>query len=85
MHQSIGSRPAATSASLARLNGLVPKKPLWADSGDGWGDSITVWRVVSMSDLFRRADAPQRTNTTRSGLALTTSITRSVNVSHPLR
>ena len=34
MRQSTGSRPAATSASLAREKGLLPKKPLPADSGD---------------------------------------------------
>ncbi len=33
--QSMGSRPAATSAALARENGLEPKNPLCADSGDG--------------------------------------------------
>ena len=72
------------SAALARENGRLPKKPLWADSGDGWADSITTWRVVSMSAFFLRADAPHRMNTTRSGLALTARITSSVNVSHPL-
>ena len=40
----MGSRPASSSAALVRLNGLLPKKPLWALSGDGWADSITVWR-----------------------------------------
>ena len=46
--QSTGSRPAATSAAFARLNGRLPKKPLWADSGDGCADSMTWWREVSI-------------------------------------
>src|SRR5262249_58763132 len=71
IRQSIGSRPAATRASLARENGRLPKNPLDADSGDGWGDSITVCRLVSISAFFLRADAPHRMNTTRSGLAFT--------------
>ena len=49
--------PASTSAALARLNGRLPKKPLCADSGDGWADSMIVWRVVSISGFFLRADA----------------------------
>ena len=75
---------ASTSAALARLNGRLPKNPLWADSGDGCADSMIVWRVVSISGFFRRADAPHRMNTTCSGLASTAAITWSVNVSHPL-
>ena len=39
---SIGARPASIRAVLVRLNGLLPKKPLWALSGDGCADSITV-------------------------------------------
>ena len=84
MLQSIGSRPAAISASLARENGRLPKNPLRADSGDGWADSMTTWRDVSMSAFFLRADAPQRMNTTRSGLRFTASMTESVKRSHPL-
>lgn len=34
-HQSIGSRPAASSAALAREKGRLPKKPRCADKGDG--------------------------------------------------
>ncbi len=43
--QSIGAWPWSTSASLARLNGRLPKNPLWADSGDGCADSMIVCRV----------------------------------------
>src|SRR5688572_15220919 len=39
--QSIPSRPAAMSARFARLNGLLPKKPLAADCGEGCGDSMS--------------------------------------------
>ena len=62
--QSIGSRPAAARAALARENGSEPKKPLCADSGDGWADSMIVWRAVSMSACFLRAWLPHRMNTT---------------------
>jgi hypothetical protein len=40
--QSIGRWPWAVSAAFARLNGWLPKNPLWADSGDGWADSMIV-------------------------------------------
>jgi hypothetical protein len=53
--QSIGGWPWAISASFVRLNGLVPKKPLWADSGDGCGDSMIVCRERSIKDFFLRA------------------------------
>jgi hypothetical protein len=54
-HHSMGGRPASARAALAREKGREPKKPLWADSGDGWADSMTVWRLVSMSAFFLRA------------------------------
>jgi len=44
--QSTASRSAAMSAWFARLNGLLPKKPLWAAWGEGCGDSMTVCRDV---------------------------------------
>ena len=50
--QSIGVRPAATSAALARLKGFEPKNPLWADSGLGWADSMITWRLVSIKRLL---------------------------------
>src|SRR4029450_10940699 len=69
---------------LARENGRLPKNPLDADRGDGWGDSMTAWRLLSMRAFFLRAAAPHRMNTTRSGLPFTTFRTSSVKVSHPL-
>ena len=81
---SIREPPATLRAGLARENGRRPNNPLFADSGDGWADSTTAWRRWSINDFFRRAAAPQRMNTTRSGLSLTTAMTRSVKVSHPL-
>src|SRR5690606_13662672 len=66
--QSIVRWPCAASAALTWLNGLLPKKPLWADRGEGCGDSITVWRDTSMSAFLRRAYPPHSTNTTCSGL-----------------
>jgi hypothetical protein len=82
--QSIASRPAATSASLARLNGLLPKKPLFAAWGDGCDEQMVVCRDVSMSSHLLRASSPHRMNTTRSIFPLTTLMTSSVNVSQPL-
>ena len=49
-----------SSASLARLNGRLPKNPLWADSGDGCADSMIVCRdVVDQRLLAARRRAPQ--------------------------
>ena len=60
MRQSTGSRPAATSASLARENGRLPKNPLCADSGDGCADSMISWRDrVDQRLLPARRRAPQ--------------------------
>ena len=56
--QSIGFRPAATSASLARENGRLPKNPLRADSGDGWADSMITWRDVSIRRLLLAGRRP---------------------------
>ena len=75
--QSTASRLAATSASLARVNGLLPKKPLRADRGDGCAEQIVTCRDVSMSSHFFRASSPQRMNTTRSVFPLTTRMTSS--------
>jgi hypothetical protein len=40
-YQSIGGLCSFIKAALARLKGLLPKKPLWADKGEGWADSMT--------------------------------------------
>ena len=69
---------------FVRENGRLPKNPLDADSGDGCGDSMTTWRLVSMSAFFFRADAPHRMNTTRSCFVFTVRSTSSVKVSQPL-
>ena len=50
----MGGRPAATSAALVRLKGRLPKKPLWALSGEGCADSITMCRGLSISAFFLR-------------------------------
>ena len=85
IRQSTGSRAASTSAALALLNGLVPKKPLCAESGEGWTDSTMTCLPVSINERFFRAAAPQRMNTTLCSLASTQRITSSVNVSQPWR
>ena len=84
MHQSMGLRPAASSAALALEKGLLPKNPRCAESGDGCGDSMITWRVLSTRSLFRLADDPHRMNTTRSCFSLTALITSSVKISQPL-
>ena len=76
-------RPASVRAVLVRENGWEPKKPLWADSGEGWADSMIVCRDVSMRVFFLRAWLPQRMNTTRWSLASTARITWSVKTSQP--
>ena len=81
--QSIPGRPAALNAQFARLNGLLSKKPLRADWGEGCDDSMTVCSDSSMSAFFRRAWSPQSMNTTGLSLSFTTRITSSVNASHP--
>ena len=79
----MGARPASTKAVLVRENGRDTKKPLWADKGDGWADAMMTWRLVSIMGAFLRAWPPHKINTTRCGLALTTSMTRSVKRSQP--
>jgi hypothetical protein len=82
-HQSIGSRPSASSAAFAREKGRLPKKPRWADRGEGWGDSIIACRLVSINAFFWRAEDPQRMKTTRSLFPFTDLMTWSVKVSQP--
>src|SRR3546814_3548952 len=54
--QSIGSCPFAFRKSFALLKCLHPKKPLWADSGDGCGAFSTRWRPVSTFAAFFRSE-----------------------------
>src|SRR3546814_707243 len=58
--QSIGSCPFAFRKSFALLKCLHPKKPLWADSGDGCGAFSTRWRPVSTFAAFFCAWLPPR-------------------------
>ena len=50
--QSMGSRPAFFRALLALLKGLLPKKPFFADRGEGCGASRMMCFEVSMSAFF---------------------------------
>ncbi len=50
--QSMGAFPEASSARFTAEKGLLPKKPLFADSGDGWTPLITRWREASMRPSF---------------------------------
>lgn len=47
--QSIAPSPISRKYPFARENGLLPKNPLCAENGDGWGDVMTRCLVVSIS------------------------------------
>jgi hypothetical protein len=40
------------SDALVDEKGLLPKKPRYADSGEGWADSITLWLGFLMSLMY---------------------------------
>ena len=82
--QSIGSAPFAFKNSLALLKCLQPKKPLYAESGLGWGAvSIRCFGLVSIGILLC-AGLPQSMYTIGLSCALTAWITASVKFSQPL-
>src|SRR5262245_48403787 len=81
--QSISACPSWRKPALILETGLLPKNPLWAESGDGCTDWMIVWRVASISRAFFCAYEPHKTKTTP-GLELAAVITASVNDSHPL-
>ena len=55
-----GVEAGGLRAAFVRLNGREPKKPLWADSGDGWADSTIVCRVgVDQRLLLAGVAAPE--------------------------
>ena len=50
--QSISGLPASRNSWLMAEKGRLPKKPLRAESGDGWADWMMVWREVSIRLSF---------------------------------
>ena len=60
--QRIGSRPLAATMALVFENGLLPKNPRCADSGDGCGATMTWWRL-EISFCFLAAGLPQSRKT----------------------
>ena len=69
---------------LALEKGLLPKKPLWADNGDGWGDSIIIWLEESIRFILDLAWEPHKKNTNWDFLLLNIDIILSVNIFHPI-
>ena len=60
-----------------------PKKPLYAERGDGCGAVRTRWRVLSIDAPLRPAGAPQSMNTMFSLRWFNAATTASVNRSQP--
>ena len=83
-YHSIGVSPCSIKYLLHFENGLLPKKPLYADNGDGCADSNTKWQEVSIKTFLFLASLPHRINT-RCGLSrFRYSIVAVVKVSQPL-
>src|SRR5207253_6721558 len=64
-------------------NGLLPKKPTFADSGEGCTPLITACRRASISFSFFWAALPHSRNTTGRGRLFTARIAASVKGSQP--
>ena len=65
-------------------NGFEPKKPRWADRGEGWTEEIIWCLDESMISFMQFACLPQRINTILFSLVDITSITFFVKISHPM-
>ena len=68
--------------SLALENGRLPKKPRWAESGEGWG-AVKTWCRLSINERFFSAGFPHKTKIRFEGCSFNLSITWSVNFSQP--
>ena len=81
--QSIGVTPFFSRNSLVLLNGLLPKNPLYAESGLGCG--LRMIRCFGLSSLaaFSPAGRPQSMNTIGRSSSFTISMIASVKVSQP--
>ena len=82
--QSIGLLPCCNNILLICENGLLPKKPLCAERGEGCGARRIKCRLGSTAAAFACAGEPQRTKIIPCFSRLTVSMTASVNCSQPL-
>lgn len=64
--------------------GFDPKKPLLADKGDGWDDSIIRWFWLLINSFLDIAKFPQRIKTKGSFLEFRDDIILSVKICHPM-
>ncbi len=65
-HQLIGAEPIFSRYWFAVENGFDPKKPLYADSGEGWAD-LMIGVFPSKAEAVA-ASRPQRIATSGTGL-----------------
>jgi hypothetical protein len=82
-YQLIFDIPFLTKKSLVLENGLLPKNPLFAENGDGCGDSIIKCCGLVISFFLSLALFPHSINTTGFSLSFNFFITSSVKVCHP--
>ena len=82
--QFISFMPFDFKKSFALENGLDPKNPRLADSGDGWTDSIIKWLWFVIRLFLLLAKLPQRINTTGFSLLFNRDIILSVNICQPI-
>ena len=81
--QSMGNNPLSFKNSFVLEKCLQPKKPLYADKGEGCTLSNTKCFDVSINGFLLRAFPPQRINTTLSFCSEINRITLSVNHAQP--
>lgn len=70
--------------SFVLEKGFDPKKPLLADKGDGWDDSIIRWFWLLINSFLDIAKFPQRIKTKGSFLEFRDDIILSVKICHPM-
>lgn len=79
----MGCTPLAIKKSLVFEKCLHPKKPLYADKGEGCALSKTRWRFSVIKLFLLRAFLPHKIKTTGDGWLLMIFITSSVNSVQP--
>ena len=75
--------PLSFKNSLHLENGLLPKNPLWAESGDGCADSKIKCRDPSISVFLLRASLPHKIKTRCGRSEFKNFITSVVKISQP--
>lgn len=70
--------------SFVLEKGFDPKKPLLADKGDGWDDSIIRWLGLLINFFFDLAKLPQSIKTKGSFLEFRVDIISSVKICQPI-